>query len=656
MKGGAARLIAALLLAAAGQAGGHAAPGGGTTLRPDPARPPVPSDPNRTVDQGIAVDFEAQPLAPAGGGAATGGLREGDAARFRFRISDSRTGKPLPGLYPAAWVDAVVAAPWIEGDPNECRHKIEGFVGGGLFAKPEIDLNSYYVLALNDDASISVFDPLYGLGGSKLLAMVQLASPGEDWAMQPAAGRLFVALPASGSVAVVDLTGFEVTASLKVGFPPRRVALQPDGGYLWVLGDGGAGAAVFDARSLAPVARPPVGRGAHDVAFSADSRFAFVTNREGGTVSVIAVGQPSQSATVATGRRPVSVAFSSQGRAAYVSDALDGTVAVIDPERRRVVSRIAVAPGIGQVSFAPGGRFAFVVNTPAGKVHILDAASNRLVQTAQVESGPDQVDFTGELAYVRHRGSETVLTIPLKDIGKEGTPVSVMDVPGGQKPPGNGALPGPAAGIVKAPGAGAVLIANPGDRTIYYYQEGMAAPMGGFSDDERQPRAVLVVDRSLRESAPGSYETVAQLRRPGRFQVAFFLDSPRLVHCFDIDVATSPELERQRRAALPPRVEYLDPGAGRTVQVGRPFKVRLKLSDPVTGAPLAGLPDVAILCFKPPGTHQIHGHAEQVAAGTYEAVLQLDEPGGYRLYVAAASRQLPFDRSPALDLEAAAAP
>ncbi len=619
MKGAAVRLISALLLGASVLARGHAAAGAGvvgsplgetdTSLRSEPGRPAV--EPGRVVEQGIAVDFEAVPLAGGartaggeggGGGAVVAGLREGSAVRFRFRISDGGTGKPLPGLYPAAWVDEMVAAP--------C-----------------------------------------GIGSSKLLALVQLASPGEDWAMAAGADRLFVALPASGSVAVVDLAGFAVVANLKVGFPPRRVALQPDGGYLWALGDGGA--AVFDARSLAPVARPPVGRGGHDVAFSADSRFAFVTNREGGTVSVVEVRQPSRSAAVVTGRRPVSVAFSSQGKAAYVSDAADGTVAVIDPERRRVVSRIAAEPGLGQVSFAPGGRFGFVVNPAAGKVHILDAATNRLVQTAQVERGPDQVDFTGELAYVRHHDSETVLTIPLKDIGKEGNPVSVMDVPGGQKPPGRGAVPGPAAGIVRAPGAGAVLIANPADRMIYYYQEGMAAPLGGFSNYDRQPRAVLVVDRSLRESAPGSYETVAQLRRPGRFQVAFLLDSPRLLHCFEIDVAANPELELQRRAALPPRVEYLAPGAAGKLKAGQPFKVRLKLSDPVTGAPLAGLRDVSILCFRPPGNHQVRGHAEQVAAGTYEAELRLDEPGGYHLYVAAASRQLPFDKSPALDLEVA---
>src|SRR5258708_6115706 len=267
MKGAAVRLISALLLGASVLARGHAAAGAGvvgsplgetdTSLRSEPGRPAV--EPGRVVEQGIAVDFEAVPLAGGartaggeggGGGAVVAGLREGSAVRFRFRISDGGTGKPLPGLYPAAWVDEMVAAPWIESEPNECRRKIEGFVGGGLFAMPEIDLNSYYVLALTDDATLCVVDPLFGIGSSKLLALVQLASPGEDWAMAAGADRLFVALPASGSVAVVDLAGFQVVPNPKVGFPPRRVAVQPDGGYLWALGDGRA--PVFDARSLAP--------------------------------------------------------------------------------------------------------------------------------------------------------------------------------------------------------------------------------------------------------------------------------------------------------------------------------------------------------------------------------------------------------------------
>jgi hypothetical protein len=70
--------------------------------------------------------------------------------------------------------------------------------------------------------------------------------------------------------------------------------------------------------------------------------------------------------------------------------------------------------------------------------------------------------------------------------------------------------------MVPAPEGNSVLIANPADRVIYYYSEGMAAPMGSFQNYRREPRALMVVDRSLREVTSGVYTTydeVAQERQ-----------------------------------------------------------------------------------------------------------------------------------------------
>ena len=45
------------------------------------------------------------------------------------------------------------------------------------------------------------------------------------------------------------------------------------------------------------------------------------------------------------------------------------------------------------------------------------------------------------------------------------------------------------------------------------------------------------LDLDLHEgSRPGTYEAVARLGRPGRYGVAFFLGSPRLVHCFEVEI------------------------------------------------------------------------------------------------------------------------
>jgi hypothetical protein len=328
-----------------------------------------------------------------------------------------------------------------------------------------------------------------------------------------------------------------------------------------------------------------------------------------------------------------------------------------------VTTRIEAEPGLGQIRFAPDGRLAFVVNPEADVVHIVDASAGRIVQTADVEDGPDQVSFSDELAYVRHHGSDIVLMIPLDEVGREGWPVPVVDFTGGQHPPGQMTAPTPAAGIVQAPGATAVLVANPRDRAIYFYKEGMAAPMGNFQNYNRQPRAVQVVDRSLREVEPGVYETTVALRRAGAYDLAFFLDAPRMVHCFDFQVAENPELVAERRRQRQPlavryRIDDVD------VTVGEEVTVRFELRDSVSEEPRTGLRDVEVLTFLVPGIWQKRHRATEVAAdpaagstagsgGLYEVRFTPPRAGVFYVFVQSHSQGLGFNGSPYVTLMAA---
>jgi YVTN family beta-propeller protein len=619
-----------------------------------PSRP-GPQAGGSAVQQGIAVEFAVEPVDAARRGAPLQ-LKEGDEVAFRFRVTDANTGTPLSGVYPAAWMDLLV--PGLEESLRSCEAKVKQFVGGDLFARPAVDLNSYYVLTLNDDATIGVVDPHFHFGGTKLLNMVFLKSPGEDWALSADGRRLFVSLPESGQVAVADTGTWKVVAELASGPRPRRLALQPDQGYLWVVWEAApgevSGVDVFDVRELKRAARISTGRGEHAVAFSGDSRFAFVTNRDDGTVSVIDVRTLAKVRDVPTGREPVSVAFSPQGRTAWVTNAGDGALVAVAADRAEPVVRLQAAAGLGQVAFAPGGRFGFVVSPRTDQVHILDVARNRIVQTAKVEKEPDQIAFSKELAYVRHHGSEIVLMVPLAAIGQEGVPVPVIDTPGGQAAFGKGKLPSPALGIVRAPGANAVLMANPADRMVYYYSEGMAAPMGSFANYNRQPRAVLVLDRTLQERGPGSYETTVKLQRPGRYDVVFFLDAPRLVQCFEVAVAPSPELAAKRLSQQGARVDYL--AGNRQPTAGEPFSLRFRLTDPVTREPKRDLRDVVVLSYQMPGTRQSRKLAREVEPGVYEAEIKADEPGALYVFVQSPSAGLPFRKSPPLVLDAGPPP
>lgn len=585
----------------------------------------------RIVQGGVAVDLRVDHQDPKQG--QPDEFREGDNVSVSLAISDAATGTALAGLNPAAWLTLIRKG---EATSSKgCAERVQTLIGGGLLARAELDLNVYHVLALNADPTITVVDPLFGHGGTRLLALIQLKSPGEDWVITSDQEKLFVSMPDANQVAVIDTRLWSVTANIDVGAGPARVALQPDEAYLWVSCR--TNVAVVSLRDLKTVARFQTGKGRHEIAFTDDSRFAFVTNQDDGTVSVIDVRRLARIRDVSVGSNPGSLAFSKLAQAVYVSSRDAGTVTVISSTKHQVIARMKAEPGLGQIKFAPGDRLGFVVNTATNAVYILDAALNRIVQKADVEKGPDQLAFTSKLAYVRHRDSEIVLMIPLNEVGNKDKGVPVVDFPGGQNPFGKTSRPSLADSIIPAAEDNAVLVANPADKTIYYYQEGMAAPMGNFSNYGREPRAVRIVDRSLREGKPGAYLSMARLPQAGTYKVVMFVNNPRVVECLDFFIAPNPEHASPR----PPRIEPVTTQT--SVEPGVPVRLSFKITESATGRPITDLKDVLALTFAV-GVWQDRNLMENLGGGVYSMTVTPPGPAIYNVYLSCASIGLPHSQ------------
>jgi YVTN family beta-propeller protein len=391
---------------------------------------------------------------------------------------------------------------------------------------------------------------------------------------------------------------------------------------------------------LEVAARIRTGTGRHDIAFSDDSRFAFVTNSREDTVSVIDVRNLKKRGDVPTGKTPASIDFSTAGQVAYVTHAGDGTIAVVSGEEARVDRRLQAEPGLGQIRFAPNGRLAFVVNPEKDLVHILDAAASRIVQSGPVESGPDQIAFSDKLAYVRHRGSPNVLMIPLDAVGVAGQRIPLVDFPGGQNPPGRMSRPSWATSMIQAPGTSAMLVSNCTDQAVYYYKEGMAAPMGTFKTYSCEPLAVMVVDRSLRErTAAGDYETIVKLPGPNSYDVVFFLDAPRIICSFPVEVQPNPELVKARNDGKVDITHIVD---GAQLTVGKVSRVRFKLTDRNSGEAKSGLADVTVQTLLVPTSYERYP-AKEIEPGIYAIEWSPAEAGIYYLTVASAAIGLAHD-------------
>jgi YVTN family beta-propeller protein len=605
------------------------------------AAPAPVSNTTRWVNGGITVDLAVERVSPG----STGSLHAGETVRIRFTLTDA-TAAPLTALSPGAWVDPV-QNPGAPTSESACIARIATFVGGGTLADPALNLNSYVVATLNDDATLSVLDPVGGFGGSRLLTMVPLPAPAEDWALTADQTRLYAALPTAGEAVLIDTASWTVAKHFPVP-GAARVALEPGEQRLWVLSDKLTAIDLATGRST-PVA---VGAGAHRIAFTPDGRKAYVINPADSTVSVVDTATLREIKRLPLGHPPSAIALSPLARAAYIASAADGTVTILDTEHDTVGATLTAEKGLGEIRFAPGGRYAVLLNPDKDLVHILDAAAQRIVQTGKVEREPDQVVFSDTIAYIRHRGSENVLMIPLGKIGEEGQPLPVGDFPGGRAAFGSGIKPSVADGFVQVPGMSAMLIANPADRTIYFYKEGMAAPMGELENRPRAPRAVLAIDRSLREKSPGVYETTAVLPRAGQFDLAFFLPAPRLVHCFPLRVepksgATAAPI---RQVAIEPLLDGL-PGGHLTA--GVPAVLRARLTDRATGQPISGVSDLNVALVATGTNWSLHQAATARADGVYELPFQVPATGVYYVYFTSPSLGLVIQGKPTLVLAAA---
>lgn len=586
---------------------------------------------------GVSVALEVKPLAT------DGVLREGEFADVQFRVKDSTSGQPLSGVNPGAWLDPeTVAADQAQGREQSCKSRVGVFLKSSIGARPLLDLNSYFLLVMNRDASVSVVDPSVSVGGiTSTMARIDLKQPPMDWVTPKDNKRVFLSMPAAGEVAVIDSEQFKLLASVSAGSNPVRVALQPDERLLWVGNNAStadeSGVTVIDTRSLKPLKHLATGAGHHEIAFSKDSRFAFVTNRDDGTLTIIDIASLSVSKQLKTGSHPLSVAYSPLSQAVYVADGQDGTVTVVDSASLAVRRVIKAKQGLGPMGFSADGRFGIVLNTLENQASVIDAATDSLIHELDVSAEPYQVVFTKAYAYVRGLASAKVTMINLSSLGQGRTPISQGFEAGPQAPRLAGDLP-LASSLAVSRDDNAVFVVNPVDNTTYFYAEGMNAPMSGYPNRGQVARAAMVIDRSLREVEPGLYSARIKLPSAGRFDVAFLLNQPNIIHCFTALVEPDPAIAQHPGV---PQVEFMLDKS--TATLGSPYVVRFRIVQGQQQTRRSGVKDVQVRYFRAPTSRVQEVAALDVGNGIYEAPVTLDQNGAWYLHVRAASLGANFD-------------
>jgi YVTN family beta-propeller protein len=564
-------------------------------------------------------------------------------------LSITQNDKAIAGLHPKAWLSLRRSEQ--VATETSCEAKVRSFTSGQLATRADVDLNSYFLLTLNQDKTVAFINPQVAWSSSKLEGIVPLPEQGLDWVLTKDGKWLYVTMPDAAAVALIDTTTHSLLTTIATGqgSKPTRIALAPNEQSIWVGLDGSSTVAVIERGNKSKVNFVSVGDGLHHISFTPDSRLAAVTNTAANTVSIVDVATLKKLGDINVGNTPLKAVWVDKAERFYVAALNDSNISVVDPVKRVIDGRIEIGRGVVDVAADPQGRYVWAVNQLESKALVIDSATNAKVAFAKLTAEPDQIAFTADYAYFRGLGSEKFALVNRTQLekmpaqsgkNKQLAELSVTQIQAGEKPPS--ALPeavGVAAMIASVPEKNGVMVASAPGKTVYYYVEGMMVPMGTLDNYRRVPRALMILNRSLRETTPGVFEAPVSVEQPGNYDVAVMLDQPRMIHCFtakfegEAQQAKQNERAKIKLALLPLKSPAL--ANAQTV-------ISIKLLDAASDKPITGVQDARLLAFEPPGLWQKREWLQEIGNGIYQASVSFPHTGNFSMLVEANSRGFEF--------------
>lgn len=565
---------------------------------------------------------------------------------LEISVADAASGEPYRNLRPLAWLSR--NARTTELSDAQCKAQLSQFLSGGLSQAADVNLNSFRLLVLNSDKTISVINPEVAFSKSKLEKLITLPSQGSDWLLDAESEKLFVALPESDSVAVFNTSTYDLLTMVKypVGSGPSRLSLQAATNRVWVSFENRPAVAMINVSSPLATALFEVGSGRHSFGFTPDNKFVYVTSSEGNTVSKLRVADGKKISEIQTGITPVEIAYGKASNKIYISNLNDEKLTIIDPNQDDKRSEFLVSRGTASMRFDPEGRFAVMLNAIDSTVSIFDSSSNKVIASSQsIIKDPDQVTFSERYAYIHSMSSPAFAVIELSEL-RNGHLTAVSIGAGTHSPIDvTEAMSGHA--IVRAPDGSSAFVANPSEKEIYYYSEGMMVPTGTLDTYSRSARGLLVIDHSLKEVRPGVYAVAIEGATNGTFDLPVLVDQPRLSHCFLATLGI--QNEKEQRSAPKAEVVASIIEKSKNVTAGIPVSIKFDLKDPTL--PIHGLRDVVVMAYQPPGTWHRRKRLEELATGGYQATWIFPEAGSYDLLVSVPSRGIGFTALKSLKIE-----
>jgi hypothetical protein len=570
---------------------------------------------------------------------ASGGL-----GRLTLQISDTASGSPLryaPGQL-AAWLQR--QRPTLSEGELSCTDRVKSLLTTGVGRRADVDLNTYRILSLNADRTLAFINPFVGLNNAKLESIVALPGTPRAWAHAPARAELWLLVDAAPlRVVAVDTHARRIvrTIDLPGDAQGATLALDEAAARLWLALPAAGQVAVLDIAQPDAPWRTAAAAGVRAIESidTPDGAVLLSTHTDGRVLRWAAAGaagvpQVLRSWSLPQPARRVTYSPLARRLVAHDSQAL----LAIDPDGSEL-RRLALGHPVADIALADEGRYAIAIG--GDRMSMVDLASGVVHAQSATVAGAQRLALTRRFVYAVAGDESSADLWALADLrAGRVQPARVLLGSASDAQPDNASLHR----AIVAPGGAGLLVANAADRLIYQYSEGMMAPIGSYSNYKRVPLAIGVLDLAPREVAPGRYQVPVRYEAGGVHHLMVSGAGPRFVGCDRVALPlTTGQAEREAAPVLQLRLvrDEAVAGARRRIVVALSERAPDGTSQAVTGAA-----DLALLLFDKRSGWQRRALLRELddGAGRYAAEVAVPPGVGYEMFVSSVAHDLPFVR------------
>jgi YVTN family beta-propeller protein len=287
-----------------------------------------------------------------------------------------------------------------------------GFDFGGAFSAAALRPSSTVpqldgFASVPDLAVLALFDR----HARQVVAVVPTGREPEGVALEPAASRIYVALPAEDQLQVLDLaTGDEVRRiPLYTGDRPSEIALVSGNGPILTVNSGTDTASFVDPISGVIIGRVQVGQEPWALLLDQQGRRAYVLDRRSSDITVLDISTHQVAARIQTDAEPIRAALNRAGTRLFVVHRGSAYMNVYSVPGYAQQNRIFVGLGAGTVRVDPRSDLVYVGRADEGVIQIFDPSAALPV---------GQIDVDGPVAWLALDATENVLLAGIPSLGR----------------------------------------------------------------------------------------------------------------------------------------------------------------------------------------------------------------------------------------------